>query len=154
KASYLVEITSQVLDNGVQLPHSLTWKGGFGDQTISNAATVEQTLYYDESASKLNKNNVKSADKGPVSTSGQYSFAGLEDSYFAGVALPSSGGLELTTFADTVPDVAGKDEKRIGAGVGGSGLNAFKLYVGPKDMDVLSSVNPKLEQLIDWGWFG
>ena len=51
--SYLVQITSQVVDNGVLLPHELTWRGGFGDQTIANPASVEDTLYYDEANSKL-----------------------------------------------------------------------------------------------------
>ena len=154
--SYLVEITSQVVDNGVLLPHELTWRGGFGDQTIVNPASVEGTLYYDEANSKLVKNTVKVADKGPVTTSGQYSFAGIEDKYFASVALPTaSGGLGTTTYSDPIPNPTGADEKRIGAGVGGSGLNSFKLFVGPKDSDILKSVNPKLDTLIDWGtWFG
>jgi len=28
------------------------------------------------------------------------------------------------------------------------------LFVGPKDTDLLRQVNPKLEQVVDWGWFG
>jgi len=153
--SYLVEITSQVVDNGVLLPHEFTWRGGFGDQTIVNAASVEGTLYYDESNSKLVKNAVKTADKGPVTTSGQYSFAGIEDSYFTAVVLPTAGGgLGLTTYSDPVPGPSGTDEKRIGAGVGGSGLNSFNAFIGPKDTDTLRSVNPKLDQLINWGFFG
>jgi YidC/Oxa1 family membrane protein insertase len=155
--SYLVEITSQVVDNGVLLPHEFTWRGGFGDQTIANPASVEGTLYYDEANSKLVKNDLKSADKGPVTTSGQYSFAGIEDKYFATVVLPREpgAGLELTTYADPVPSSTGADEKRIGAGVGGSGLISFNAFIGPKDSEILRSVNPKLDQLIDWGrWFG
>ena len=153
--SYLVEITSQVIDNGALLPHELTWRGGFGDQTIVNPASVEGTLYYDEANSKLVKNALKSADKGPVNTSGQYSFAGIEDKYFAAVVLPAAGGLGLTTYSDLIPGPTGTDEKRIGAGMGGSGLNSFKLFIGPKDNDILKSVNPKLDTLIDWGtYFG
>ena len=155
--SYLVEITSQVVDNGVLLPHELTWRGGFGDQTIATPASVEDVPYYDEANTKLVQNAVKSADKGPVTTSGQYTFAGIEDSYFAAVVLPTAvgGGLELTTYSDPVPSLTGTDEKRIGAGVGGSGLNSFNAFIGPKDSEILKSVNPKLEQLIDWGrWFG
>ena len=155
--SYLVKITSQVVDNGVLIPHELAWRGGFGDQTVPNPASVEQTLYYDESNSKLVENAVKTADKGPVTVSGQYSFAGLEDSYFAAVVLPTAagGGLEITTYSDSVPGLTGTEEKRIGAGMGGSGLNSFNAYIGPKDSDTLRSVNPKLDTLIDWGrWFG
>ncbi|MCU1337727.1 MAG: protein translocase subunit yidC [Bryobacterales bacterium] len=154
--SYLVQITSQVVDNGVLLPHEFTWRGGFGDQTVPNPASIEHTVYYDEANSKLVKNDVKSADKGPVTTSGQYSFAGIEDSYFAAVVLPTTGGgLQLTTYSDPVPSPTGTEEKRIGAGVGGSGLNSFNAFIGPKDSEILRSVNPKLDQLIDWGrWFG
>jgi YidC/Oxa1 family membrane protein insertase len=154
--SYLVQITSQVIDNGVLLPHELTWRGGFGDQTIPNPASVEGSLYYDEASSKLVKSAVKAADKGPVTSSGQYSFAGIEDKYFSAVALPTTGaGLALTTYSDPIPGATGADEKRIGTGVGGSGLNSFNLFIGPKDSDILKSVNPKLDTLIDWGtWFG
>jgi YidC/Oxa1 family membrane protein insertase len=154
--SYLVQITCQVVDNGVLLPHELTWRGGFGDQTLPTPAGVEDTLYYDEANTKLVQNAVKSADKGPVTSSGQYSFAGIEDSYFAAVVLPTTGGgLELTTYSDPIPGPTGTDEKRIGAGAGGSGLNSFNAFVGPKDSEILRSVNPKLDQLIDWGkYFG
>ena len=44
--------------------------------------------------------------------------------------------------------------KRVGTGVGGDGLNSFSLFVGPKDSDLLRMVNPKLDQVIDWGFFG
>jgi YidC/Oxa1 family membrane protein insertase len=62
--------------------------------------------------------------------------------------------MELTTFSDNVPDVDGKDEPRVGAAVGGEAVNNFNFFAGPKDMDLLRTVDPKLEQLIDWGWFG
>ena len=61
----------------------------------------------------------------------------------------------MSVYSDPILSPAGKEEKRIGAGVGGSGLNSFNAFVGPKDSDILRSVNPKLDQLIDWGtWFG
>ena len=98
---------------------------------------------------------MKAAKNGPVSVSGQYSFAGLDDSFFAAVFLPKGqSSVELTTYADSVPGASGTDEQRVGAAVGGEGLNVFSLYVGPKDLDILATVDPKLEQLIDWGWFG
>jgi YidC/Oxa1 family membrane protein insertase len=62
--------------------------------------------------------------------------------------------VEQTTYADNVPDAAGKDEQRVGAGVGGEGVNTLSLFVGPKDTDLLRRVDPKLEQVVDWGFFG
>ena len=34
------------------------------------------------------------------------------------------------------------------------GLNRFTVFTGPKDIDVLRAANPKLENLIEWGFFG
>src|ERR1043166_1762472 len=155
RKSYLVDITSQVTQNGVLLPHLLTWRGGFGDSTVLNPASAQHTLYYDLAAGKLTEKEVKDAKNGPVANSGQYSFAGLEDSFFAGVFLPGGhSSVELTTFSDPVPGEKGAEEQRIGAGVGGEGLNGFALYVGPKDTELLQKVDPKLEQVVDWGWSG
>ena len=155
KDSYLVQITTQVTQNGVLIPHSIQWRGGFGDETVLNATNDQHALYYDLGASKLVQNDAKTAKNGPVSVSGQDSFAGLEDKYFAAVFLPRNrGSVEVTTFSDNLPDSAGKEEPHVGAAVGGEGINVFSLFVGPKDTDLLKKVDPKLEQLIDWGWFG
>jgi YidC/Oxa1 family membrane protein insertase len=155
KDSYLVQVSTQVTQNGVLTPHSIEWRGGFGDEAVLNAANDQHTLYYDLGAAKLVQNDAKTAKNGPVSVSGQDSFAGLEDKYFAAVLLPKNRGpVEVTTYSDNVPDSSGKEEPHVGAAVGGDGINMFSFFVGPKDTDLLKKVDPKLEQLIDWGWFG
>ena len=152
---YVVEVSSEVMENGVRVPHSIAWRGGFGDATAINATANEYSVFYDLPNAKLTQRPAKDAKDAPVSTSGQYSFAGLADNYFAAVFLPlANAGVEITTFSDTAPNSKGAEEARVGAGVGGDGLNRFTLFVGPKDMDLLKSIDPKLEQLIDWGWFG
>ena len=162
KDSYLAQVTSQVSQNGVMIPHSLEWRGGFGDESVNNPASLQHALLYDPSAprsyglfnNELQKKDAKDAKNGPVTSSGQYTFAGIEDSYFAGVYLPTGSlSLELTTYSDNIP-VDGKDIQHVGAAVGGEGLNAFELYVGPKDLEILKRVNPKLEQVVDWGMWG
>jgi YidC/Oxa1 family membrane protein insertase len=162
KDSYLARLTSQVSQNGVMLPHLLEWRGGFGDETISNPAAVQHALLYDPNAPRkwgvfsdeLQKKDASSAKSGPVTVSGQYTFVGVEDGYFAGVYLPTgSSSTELTTYSDAIPK-DGKDVPRVGEAVGGEGLNSFDLYMGPKDMEILKRVNPKLEQVVDWGTFG
>jgi len=153
--SYLVSVTSEITQNGTAVPHLLTWRGGFGDPTLRNPVSVQHALYYDLSNSKLQQKQASDAKNGPISASGQFSFVGIEDSYFTAVFLPGEKpSVEQTTFADLVPDADGKDEKRVGVGVGGEGLNTLSLFVGPKDTDLLRKVNPKLEQVVDWGFFG
>lgn len=151
--SYLAEIATEVSQNGVLIPHSIEWRGGFGDQTVVNAANDQHTVFYNLTSSKLIQNDVKTAKNGPASTSGEFSFAGLEDKFFAGVFLPhNKSSVDVTTFSDNVPGAKG-NEQLVGAAVGGDGVNSLEFFVGPKDTDLLRKVDPKLQQLIDWGWF-
>ncbi len=124
--------------------------------------TVQHAIYYDPAAqggflglgSKLQVKTAKDAKSGPVSATAPFSFVGIEDSYFAAAFLPGGkSSVEETTYADNVPDAKGADEQRVGVGVGGQGVNSFSLFVGPKDTDLLRKVDPKLEQVVDWGWF-
>jgi YidC/Oxa1 family membrane protein insertase len=155
KDSYLVMLHSQVIENGVLVPHSLAWRGGFGDSTVVNPVPDTNAVYYDVPGASLNKKQVGEAKEGPVSASGQFAFAGQEDKYFAQVVLPvqAGGSVELTTYSDNVPKEDGSEDRRLGAAVGGSGVNSFELFVGPKDQDILRAVDPRLDQLLDWGWF-
>lgn len=154
KASYLAGVTSEVTQSGVQLPHSLVWRGGFGDVTVPNQVAVEHAIYFDQPNAKLQVKTAKDAGDGPLGASGQFSFVGIEDSYFAAAFLPGNKpSIEQTTYSDSVPDAAGADVPRVGMGVGGDGVNQLSLFVGPKDTDLLKKVNPRLEQLVDWGTY-
>jgi YidC/Oxa1 family membrane protein insertase len=161
KDSYLSRVSSQVSQNGVMLPNELEWRGGFGDETISNPAAAQHALLYDPNAPRkwgvfsdeLQKKDASMAKNGPVTSSGQYTFAGVEDAYFTGVFLPTAASsIELTTYSDQIPK-DGKDVARVGAAIGGEGFNSFELYLGPKDLEILKRVNPKLELVVDWGKF-
>ncbi|MEO8027539.1 MAG: membrane protein insertase YidC [Bryobacteraceae bacterium] len=156
-ASYTADVSTEVLMNGVALPHLIEWRGGFGDPTIVNAQASGHSLYHVTGESSPTVKDVKAGKDGPVTTSGTYSFAGLEDPYFTAVFLPKgNGSTTVTTFSDTVigaPEGAG-EEPHIGVAIGGDGENRFTLFVGPKDLDLMKQINPKLEQLVDWGWFG
>src|SRR5579884_1551604 len=149
KDSYLSQITSEAEQNGQPLPHLLVWRGGFGDLSVHNAPGTEHALYFDVPNNKLVVHSAKDAKKGPVISRGDYSFAGLEDTYFAAVFLPKQeGSLQFESLADTV-----KQDQFVGVAVGGDPVNRFAAFVGPKDTNILGAVDPKLKQLIDWGWF-
>jgi YidC/Oxa1 family membrane protein insertase len=154
--SFLSNVRSVVLENKLPVPHFLVWRGGFGDLKVRNAAATEQTVRYDATAGKLVRKTAKDAKNGPVTDSGNYTFAGLEDNFFAAVAMPpDSSSLEVRTYSDEVK--APGEEKAtpyVGAGISTGPQDDFSLYVGPKDIDILRKVNPKLTQLVDWGFFG
>lgn len=156
RSSYLADVKSLVLVNGTPVPAFLVWRGGFGDQKVRNAASVEHTTHYDTSSGKLVAKTAKDAKNGPVTDSGSFTFGGLEDTFFASVALPvKNEQLEIRTFADNLkPAGEEKEVPYAGVGISTGPENAFTLFTGPKDVDMLSKVNPKLAKIVDWGFFG
>lgn len=162
KSGYLSQIITEVNINGVPTDHMVQWRGGFGDPTVINRTAEEHALYFDPQASgilsqgKLYNKDAKSVKDGPVITTGDYSFAGLDDRFFAAVFLPKANApIKVETIKDDVPPApAGKEEMRVGVEVGGDSVNHFTLFVGPKDIDLLRRVDPRLQQMIDWGWYG
>ncbi|HLK21531.1 MAG TPA: membrane protein insertase YidC [Bryobacteraceae bacterium] len=156
KNSYLSQITTEVKINGTPAPHQIEWRGGFGDATVLNRAGEQHAVHYDLTNGKLVTKDAKSAKDGPVDFTGNFSFAGLDDRFFAFVLLPQDNtSTQVEVVKDDVPAApGGKDEPHAGVRVGGDSVNHFSMFVGPKDVDLLRNVDPKLQQLIDWGWFG
>lgn len=156
KDSYLATIQSDVLDNNTPVPSMLMWRGGFGDLHVRNAAAAEHTIWYETANSKLITKSAKDAKNGPITDSGNYAFGGVEDAFFAAVALPpDSNALEVRTFTDElkIPGVE-KPAAYVGVGLSTGAHDDISLFVGPKDIDILRKVNPKLSQIVDWGFFG
>src|SRR5450755_236955 len=155
KSSYLLDVSTEVTDGGRPLSNAIEWRGGFGDLAVANPASAQQTLRYDLSDAKLIKTGAKAGKDGPATVTGNYSFAGIEDQYFVAAFLPEHATtVSATTFSDTVPTP--RDSKEVpfaGVAVTDGTVNRFSLYVGPKDIDILRAVNPKLEQVVDFGWF-
>lgn len=156
--SYMVQVRTEATLNGTAIPHVIQWRGGFGDAFVHNAWSTQHTVYFDASNNKLHVNDAKAAKDGPVTALGGYEFAGIEDTFFAAVFLPRQPGapVEIRTLSDTVPVANGvqQQEAHVGAAVGGAGVNEYSLFVGPKDIDLLKTVDPKLAQIVNWGWFG
>jgi YidC/Oxa1 family membrane protein insertase len=155
RSGYLANVSSDLTQAGRPKPHLLAWRGGFGDETVIGAAASQHSVYYDLAESKLVVLDASQAKDGPVERRGNYSFAGIEDSYFAAVALPeNTSGFEIHTLSDHVANaIDGKEEPNVGIAIGGEAQNRFSLFVGPKDTDLLRGISPRLEQLVDWGWF-
>jgi YidC/Oxa1 family membrane protein insertase len=156
RASYLSQVSTSVLVGGMGIPNLLEWRGGFGDHAVPNAASLQRIVYYDATAAKLLTKEAKAAKDGPVTEAGNYSFAGIEDTYFAAVFVPrSSPNFFIRTVSDHVPGVVDKTEAaHAGAAVGGGADNEFSLFVGPKDLDLLRKIDPRLAEIVDFGWFG
>lgn len=157
RASYLSDFTSHVNENGSGIQHLVAWRGGFGDAAVQNSAGNQRALYFDRQAQKLALEDAKAAQDGPIDHWGQYSFAGVQDNYFAAVFLPrSEGQVQFRVLSDSVKSSPNSgEEPHAGAAVGGDTRNHFEVFVGPKDYNLLKRVDPRLPQLVDFGtWFG
>jgi YidC/Oxa1 family membrane protein insertase len=154
---YLVQYSDEVTEvGGAGIPHLVQWRGGFGDMAVQNAAGQQGTIRYDLGDNKLRREVAKKAKNGPFNADGMFSFAGIDDQYFAAAFLPPPNTtLETTTFQDTVASpVNSAEEPYPGVAVGGAARNQFAIYIGPKEISLLHLVNPKLDGIVDWGWFG
>jgi YidC/Oxa1 family membrane protein insertase len=156
KGSYLMRVSTDVTSDGQPVSHMIQWRGGFGDLTVQRPAAAERTLYFNVPQNKLVEQYAKAARNGPVRASGDFSFGGIADTYFASVFLPENvDAMEQATFSDMAPTPADSTPAAFpGVAVGESGApsNHFSLFVGPKDIDLLRRINPKLEQVVDFGW--
>jgi YidC/Oxa1 family membrane protein insertase len=79
-------------------------------------------------------------------------FAGLEDNYFLAVLIPRQrASAEVRPVP--VKDPSGKATPLITAAISGSGVLETRAYFGPKDVEVLESLNLGLERTVDFGWY-
>ncbi len=176
-SSFVVTVEAEVKRNGQPVRALLQWPAGLGDmeeflptsQTRNQVKTPSQfawSLYGkqdSQAAAKVSGNN----------TSDQpYEYAGITDLYFAAVFLPDVPSrvslVTLHSSFDLPSDLSDPNSQKKPADVLGlamgdtSGYTRLRLYAGPKEMDVLSSIHAagpdgkptgqSLEPLIQFGW--
>jgi YidC/Oxa1 family membrane protein insertase len=153
---YLVQFADEVKLGSAGLPHLVQWRGGFGDMAVYSAADHQQSIRYDLEKKKLVEQAAKAAQGGPSRADGLFSFAGIQDQYFTAAFLPPQNTAVQTTLFDDIvgSPVDGTEKPYPGVAVGGESRNQLALYLGPKSVSTLAKINPRLEDIIDWGWFG
>jgi YidC/Oxa1 family membrane protein insertase len=153
--SYISTVSAQVTIDGEPAASEIEWRGGFGDLGLADESINSHALYFDVPGNKLNEPRPTVAKSGPVASTGDYSFAGIADKYFAAVFLPPSNVvMQETAFTDYTPTAINTTAAAFAGVAVADGIpsNEFQLFVGPKDYDMLSHINPKLQQMINFGW--
>ena len=155
-----VECTATV--DGKAVPVAVAWRGGFGDKEVFNAAQLVSVFY--NQGGKLNllqykKLGVPGNQAQPAIQSGPLEYLGIEDQFFTAAFLPDGTNLSLWHWMQnhnvevdgkTVPE----PEAEMAAGTTEPAPLRARIYVGPKDLTLLSKVNPPLEDLVQFGWTG
>jgi YidC/Oxa1 family membrane protein insertase len=156
--SYAVKTEVSAFDGQHYLPIDVAWPGGFGDQTLAPAVieSVSQAVYGSiGDLSTLSEQKLKEDRVIP----GPLQLAGLEDKYFVDIFLPDAPdqvAFRLSRQEWSPPNWTEKEKPRpLTATLADTQPKplAFRLFVAPKDLDVLRSVNPPLDSLVDFGWF-
>ncbi|MEW5975294.1 MAG: membrane protein insertase YidC [Acidobacteriota bacterium] len=152
-ASYAIEVSCSVEWNGRPADYYLVWRSGFGDPTVNERTIVQRGVYRgEEKITRIDSGKVEAQQQ----LSGAFDFAGLEDQYFAALFLPTNGEkLRKIHLSRDEFEVEGTKKHELTAGVfgGGQGESRFRLFVGPKDTEVLRRVGGHLTEVIDYGWF-
>jgi YidC/Oxa1 family membrane protein insertase len=169
--NYVVGVEVSVTQNGKAIAAYPTWPAGFGDETTAPAYAASRVEY--EAEGKVTRLEAKKVSGGNT-YKGPLSWAGVQDQYFAAIFLPDmprDAALVTLHHQISVPkDPAKPDPNNVntyqvlGAAVGNAnGVTNERLFVGPKAVDVLESVQarlddgkaggPDLRHVVDFGYF-
>lgn len=160
--NYKVQLHVSATLDGTPLPVSLAWRGGFGDQSVSNELAMTQ-VFYDENGKietlSYKSLGVKSHPELPAQVTGYMDAAGIEDQYFTAAFLSEQPGITLWDWTQQHSSTAdGKTTKtpvpEMAAGTAIPGPWNARLYVGPKDLTLLGKLDPPLTDLVQYGWMG
>ncbi|MGB0035899.1 MAG: membrane protein insertase YidC [Candidatus Acidiferrales bacterium] len=159
---YELAVEVNVTLDGKPMPAAIAWRGGFGDQAVYKASTLVNVFYKlnGKLATLQSKNLGVPKNQGQsVVQAGPLEFTGIEDQFFCAAFLPDGTDLSLWHWTQdhnvTVDDKPASEP--IAEMAAGSPLAVpvkMRVFVGPKDLDLLAREKPPLEELVQFGWFG
>ncbi|MGH9475286.1 MAG: membrane protein insertase YidC [Terriglobales bacterium] len=158
--SYVVGVEASLTRDGQPLGAALAWPGAFGDRPAPGDFGSENLFF--QSGSSVTTKAPKHVNS-LATEQGVYQFVGLDDHYFAMAFLPNQQpNLTITEFKNQYQprliDASGnvttnKPVDTLGLAIATSGPISTRLFVGPKKLSLLSSIDPALRGLVDFGWF-
>jgi len=167
--TYVVQIETSVTSKGANVSALPMWPSGFGDEiSVASYASSLVEYQYNNTVERLPIKKIS----GGNTIAGPMHWAGIGDQYFGAVFLPQQPqDASLVTLRHSLeipkdpqqPDKEKTKVEVVGAAVGNlRGPSVERLYVGPKSLPDLESVNipgltgaePDLRALVDFGWLG
>lgn len=158
ESTYQVNVSISATESHVgATPVGVEWTAGFGDYSLGPkilSSTSEAVYDLSGDVTKIKESKLK----GPQSVSGALDYAGLEDHYFVDIFLPRSPG-DVFKISRQSWKPANWTEKEppapfeVDLSTPAAQPLDFGLFVAPKDLDLLKSMNPPLDNLIEFGVF-
>lgn len=161
-SDYQMSLEASAALDGKPLASGVAWRGGFGDRTVYRASQLVSVFYQQGgslSTIQYKKLGVSGNSTQPFQQPGAMEFAGIEDQFFTAAFIPNGTVLYLshwTQWQHLVANGQQTAEPMAEMAVGSAAPVPVKLraYVGPKDLALLSKVQPSLEGLVQFGWTG
>jgi len=155
--SYLAEFRFAAEAGGKPVTPALVWGAGFGSHNGQEKGQYADTSFGVLSAQgrpveKKPQGSLK-ADA-PWLRGGMIEWAGLEDKYFAAVFVAERPVAARARFELLSLVEEGREEFHLSMSLGLPGLTQARLFVGPKDYDILKGLGLGLEKLLNFGFFG
>ena len=159
---YELSVEASATLDGKPLPVAIAWRGGFGDKAVRNASQLVSVFYKSNGKLVLLQYKKLGVDKNqtqPTEQSGPMEFLGIEDQFFTATFIPDGTDLSLWHWTHNsniiVEEKPGSEpEAEMAAGTTLTVPLRMRMYVGPKDLTLLSRVKPPLEELVQFGWTG
>jgi YidC/Oxa1 family membrane protein insertase len=159
ETSYIVSVSARVEKNGAALPVSLVVGPGIGDtaRAVGSSSFLSPSYYQKSEAILQQGRDVTRVAAESLAASptheGTFTLVGIDDQYFLGGLLPGDRNVRATYEAPTLPTRAGPRQLvRLTTRVGG-GLEGVRLFLGPKEYDVLAATDRELVRTINFGIF-
>jgi len=109
------------------------------------------TTYTDNS---LHAQKMSDLVKGAKNFDKNVLWSGFEDKYFLGAVISVNGSIDAVQVRQNngyVENII--SSPRFSLVPGANAVVSYRLYFGPKDLDILKAQGSKLEEVIDFGWF-
>ena len=163
--SYEMSVQTAVAFDGKPVAGSgVAWRGGFGDKAVYKASSLVNVFYKLNGKLELlplKKLGVPDNQIQPVLQAGPLEFTGIEDQFFTAVFLPDRTDLSLSLWHWTqfhhITAGDKPESEQVAEIAAGSPLPQplqMRVYVGPKDLTLLSKEKPPLDELVQFGWTG
>lgn len=160
--SFAVVVNASVEAGGRMFNPTVEWGPSIGDQELGAEASryVQRPEAIIVRGDKVER--IVAADltkRGDPTSEGEFTAVGVDDQYFMIVAMPQQGRMMRAEYQHiTLPAPTGKDPKlttdMVAFGVRqAQSLANVKFFFGPKDFDVLESVDRRLVRVINFGMF-
>jgi len=155
--SYLTQLKFAAEAGGHAVTPTLVWGAGLGAHNGQEKGQYADTTFgvLDLEGHPIEKRSQTALKPdAPWLQEGMVRWAGIEDKYFAAVFVAAHPVAGRARFEQLRLVEEGKEEFHLSLALGLAGLSEVKLFVGPKDYDILKGMGIGLEKLLNFGFFG